>query len=245
MNEPLKPITARRKQWQRLRALGYTPMVSAEPVQRHLEYLTTRLTEAEISRRSGVPAGTLHSHLHGEYPRIRREIAAKLLAVRFGPEDLTPEERVRGAKRIYQGLIAMGFTTVLMSQTMGLSVGHKEHKISSLPNINLDRFIPSKELYRDMIRMSEKLECTHPSEYGILPRAYNGNKAKARHKGWAPVTAWDYETIHEADAWPDWTGCCGEPKGWQAHMRIRTPVCPRCKAAKAADNRERRSRKVA
>lgn len=59
---------------------------------------------------------------------------------------------------------------------------------------------------------------------------------------WAPVGAWDEDTLDDPDAAPDWTGRCGTPGGAEAHRRRGTPTCQACRDVRTAAQRARRER---
>lgn len=63
--------------------------------------------------------------------------------------------------------------------------------------------------------------------------------------GWAPPLAWEDVDIDDPAAFPDFTGHCGTPQGYQAHRSSGIPQCQPCKTAVAAASAERKARRAA
>lgn len=213
---------------------GIYPFVDADPVQGHLSYLHTRISYAEIGRRAGVSAFTVRSQGRKKYGKATRELAAKLMAVRLTPDDLTEEERLVGAQRIMRGLLALGFNYEALADLSDVATqakGPRQGVTTSLVHINAGKYHPSPDMYKRLLRAAEKLEGTTPEDHGVAPRGGRGNITKARKKGWAPLGCWDLDTIHMIDAHPDWTGACGTIEGATIHRREKTKYCPPCLAA--------------
>jgi hypothetical protein len=79
-----------------------------------------------------------------------------------------------------------------------------------------------------------------PREHGVDNQAYSRTRNHAAAHGWAPVGAWDDDTIDDPAAFPDWTGRCGTPEGYSDHYRLDIPYCLPCREARAAQRREAR-----
>ncbi|AJP04752.1 hypothetical protein TU94_28195 [Streptomyces cyaneogriseus subsp. noncyanogenus] len=56
---------------------------------------------------------------------------------------------------------------------------------------------------------------------------------RALREGWAPLSAWDEDTLGDPSAHPEWTGYCGTDRGWWIHQRQQLPMCARCQQAHA------------
>ena len=58
--------------------------------------------------------------------------------------------------------------------------------------------------------------------------------------------AWDDDTIDDPAAFPDWTGKCGTPDGYDAHYKMKIlPSCQPCRDARAAYRKEQKEAKRA
>lgn len=83
--------------------------------------------------------------------------------------------------------------------------------------------------------------------YGRLS-VFTGTSAKSRLRaeraGWAVPAAWDGIDMSDPAAFPDFTGYCGTPKGYQAHRGSGIPPCQPCKDAEAVASAERKARRA-
>lgn len=68
---------------------------------------------------------------------------------------------------------------------------------------------------------------------------------RARNRGWAGPGAWNDAAIDDPRAFPDFTGHCGTPKGYQAHRGSGIPPCRPCKDAEAEASAERKAKRAA
>lgn len=75
-----------------------------------------------------------------------------------------------------------------------------------------------------------------------------GNSAKSRLRAqranWAVPAAWDGIDMSDPNAFPDFTGHCGTPQGYQAHRGSGIPTCRPCKTAEAEASAERKARRA-
>lgn len=67
----------------------------------------------------------------------------------------------------------------------------------------------------------------------------------ALRQGWAPPLAWEGVDIDDPRAFPDFTGRCGTPQGYQAHRGSGIPACQPCKDAEAKASAERKAKRAA
>jgi hypothetical protein len=67
---------------------------------------------------------------------------------------------------------------------------------------------------------------------------------RARNRGWVGPGAWDDATIDDPRTFPDFTGRCGTPQGYQAHRGSGIPACRPCKDAEAVASAERKARRA-
>lgn len=235
----------RRKYITYLKTQGVLPYISDEPVRAHIAKLRERLTIEEIATRAGVPDGTVQSHTpnganaSGE---IRPENARAILSVRVGPGDLSPAERLLGAQRMLQGLMRAGFNTQTTAEAMELRSAFSPQRVNSLPNILQGSYTPGAEVYARLLRVAQKFETVNPMDLGQSQRSVNS--VKYRGVRFAPLSAWDYDTIHLPESLPDWTGECGSVQGYRIHKREKIPVCEACRVASVEYEKERRRAKA-
>jgi hypothetical protein len=71
------------------------------------------------------------------------------------------------------------------------------------------------------------------------------SRNRARQHEWAPPAAWDGIDMSDPNAFPDFTGHCGTPKGYQAHRGSGIPACRPCKDAEAVASAERKAKRAA
>jgi hypothetical protein len=76
-----------------------------------------------------------------------------------------------------------------------------------------------------------RLSCADPATHGVDPVSVRHTKARAAAARWAPVGAWDDDTIDDPAAIAEWTGHCGKARGVDLHERHGIPLCPPCQAA--------------
>lgn len=223
-----------------LRSKGYRYHVDPTPMVAHVKYLISQgLSVSEVARRSKVSETTIHGYLKGSGNGLRgvsRKISEALLSVQLDSGHMTPDQLTRGAIRMLQGLMARGFTYDAIGQYV--SVDGK-----TLANLVCEGSVryrtPSVETYDELRIACEKLETADPASYGLSSRVIKGVIAKSRNKGFAPIGAWDLDTIHLEESQPEWTGACGTVQGYSIHYRQKIfPTCQPCKDAKTEYNRQ-------
>lgn len=226
----------RREANNRSRQLAYgtwQPYVDAEPVRQHVqELLATGLGWHRVADLAGVSRGTVEKLLYGARyrglapsKRIRPENAAKLLNVKPS-EDAKAAGALTdstGTRRRLQALVLAGWPQARLATELGM-----------------DRTNFNKTIHADQVRASTKtavramydrLWRTDPRDHGVSNHSHIRSINLGRAKGWAPVGAWDDDTIDDPAAAPDWTGRCGTPQGYWAHYTSGLPVCPACSQA--------------
>lgn len=234
----------RRANSRRRRHLAYgtwQPLVDAEPARTHVRNLMAYgIGWERIATLAGVPGGTVEKLLYGCRPRgqapskrIRPETAQRLLAVQpelrhLGDVALTDGT---GTRRRLQALVARGFTLSFLARRLGQDPS------------NFAKTVRQQRVYaataRATIALYDELSLADPAGHGVSPaRAERARRYAAEHC-WAPVGAWDEDTIDDPEAFPDWTGKCGTPRGDAAHRYYRIlPVCQPCRDALVAERRK-------
>ena len=222
----------------------WQPYIDAEPVRAHVRALMAYgIGWMRIARLAGVPQGTVEKLLYGCPPRglapskrVRPETADKLLAVRPDPALLADAADTdgTGTRRRLQALVAAGWPQTHLAKQLGM---HRANFGKTLHSARV--LVATERAVRDLY---DELWNLDPREHGVATRYYDQARAIAHTNRWAPVGAWDDDTIDQPDAFPDWTGHCGTPKGARAHYNHHIlPVCAPCKDAAAADRREKRT----
>ncbi|MDX3232921.1 hypothetical protein [Streptomyces sp. ME19-01-6] len=230
----------RRGQWQ--------PFVDAEPVRQHIRNLQScDMGLRAIATAANVDRKRLQAVLNGRPERgtppqaqVRPAFAAAVLAVEPTLDNLGGKTVINaaGASRRLQALVAAGWPQHHLAARLGMTDGnfgatlHRDHVI-----VQTGRAVRS--LYDELWRAD-------PREHGVDNQAYSRARNHAASRQWAPVGAWDDDTIDDPAAFPDWTGKCGTSEGYDAHHNMRVlPSCQPCRDARAQRRREQREAKKA
>ncbi|MFF9690271.1 hypothetical protein [Streptomyces sp. NPDC014623] len=219
----------------------WQPFVSAVPVREHLLRLrecslgTRRVAEiAQVDRKrlqaviNGRPErGT------GPQEKVRPALAIAVLQVRPTLDNLGSVVPIdaTGTHRRLQALGAAGWPRAQLAQRLGR------------PQLS-DLFASARTQVRTARRtrdLYDVLWAADPRAHGVCVSAYNRARNNAVQLQWAPVGAWDDDTIDDPAVSPEWTGACGTPEGWIIHQRIGVPACPPCNAARSEYRRAKRA----
>ncbi|WP_424891849.1 hypothetical protein [Streptomyces sp. XH2] len=229
----------RRGQWQ--------PYVDAEPVRQHIRNLQEcGLGLRNIAAAAGVDRKRLQAVLNGRPDRgtppqvqVRPALAAAVLAVEptldnFGAATLI---NAVGTTRRLQALVAAGWPQHRLAVRLRMT------DTSFGATIHRDRVIARTA--RAVLCLYGELWRTDPRQLGVDNQAYSRARNHAAARRWAPVSAWDDDTIDDPAAFPEWTGMCGKPEGAHIHQRIGVPVCQPCLEARRGHYRQRYAEKKA
>ncbi|MFE0104535.1 hypothetical protein [Streptomyces sp. NPDC059009] len=227
-----------------LRRGQWHPYTDAEPVRRHLRDLqSSGLGLRRIAELAGVDRKRLQVILkgcaeRGGHPQrfVRPALAASVLAISVteGKQALHATVDAVGTHRRLQALVFAGWPQSRLATLLGMSDAgfsamlRREHVL-----VRTERAV--RDVYNE-------LWCTDPLSRGVSQYAASRARHHARGLGWAPVGAWDDDTIDDPNSLPDSTGMCGTPQGFAAHSRSGTRPCPACRAARAAQRRKGCSR---
>ena len=226
----------------------WQPWVDAEPVRTHIRHLQScDMGLRTIAAAAGVDRQRLQAILNGRPERgtapstqIRPEIAAAVLAVEPTLDKLAPSVLISplGTRRRAHALVAVGWPQHYLALHLGMRPGNFSTMLNR-PNVLVRRALAVQGMYDALWRVD-------PAEHGATPAGIGRARKHAAGQGWAPVGAWDDDTIDDPEAFPNWTGQCGTPLGDKAHRRTGImPVCQPCRDARAAHRRELRAAGVA
>ncbi|MFE0206964.1 hypothetical protein [Streptomyces sp. NPDC058985] len=234
----------------RRRAIAYgrwQPFVDAEPVRAHVRALGEfGIGWMRAARLAGVSTGGVSKLLYGDRPRglapsrrVRPETALKLLAVEPSLENLGDRTAVDGAgtRRRLQALVCAGWTQSELARRLGMNRANFGRTIVS-GLVEVATLKATRTVYDELWRVD-------PVSAGVPEFRAAAARRIAMSNSWAPVGAWDDDTIDDPATFPDWTGYCGKPQGRREHYRLKLPVCPPCHEAARAAARHAYARKAA
>ncbi|MFG3050351.1 hypothetical protein ACGFZP_05255 [Kitasatospora sp. NPDC048239] len=222
----------RRGQWQ--------PYVDAAPARAHVVDLKAcGLGERTIAALASLDRKRIRDLTHGRPERgtpppaqIRPATALAILNVE-PTIDILPGSLIidaTGSIRRLQALTAAGWPQAQLADRIGSTPGN----ISAL--LRRDRTIVRTA--RAVRSSYNELWSTDPLTEGVTAQAVARARNHARANGWAPVGAWDDDTIDDPAAVPDWTGECGTAAGYWIHRREGIPRCQPCIEARAAQRQQ-------
>lgn len=211
----------------------WQPWVSAEPVRTHIRHLQScSMGLRAIAAAAGVDRKRLQAILNGRPERgtgpqekVRPELAAAVLAVEPTLDNLSGGIVISavGTVRRLQALVTAGWSQERLAAELSMSATNLSRLINA-DTVTVSTARRVRDLY-------DRLWNVDPAAHGARPEDVSRTKARAAHEGWAPVGAWDEETIDDPAAHPDWTGHCGTVRGVTAHADHGIPLCPPCQAA--------------
>ncbi|GCD40852.1 hypothetical protein [Streptomyces paromomycinus] len=194
----------RRGQWQ--------PYVDAAPVRAHLRRLQAcGLGLRRIAQAAGVDRKRLQAVLHGRPERgtppqrqVRPGLAQAVLAIEPTEDLLGPATVIdaTGTRRRLQALVAAGWPQARLAARLGMARGC----VSAL----MARERVCVRTVRAVKALYDTLWCADPRRHGVDAQAYSRARNQARSRYWAPVGAWDDDTLDDPAAVPD-TGAANEP----------------------------------
>lgn len=225
----------------------WQPWVDAEPVRAHVAYLRScDMGLRTIAAAANVERQRLHALVGGRPDRgtpptvkVRPQFAAAVLAVQPTLENLAPSTLISplGTRRRAHALVAMGWPQHYLAEHLGMQPGNFGTMLNR-PNVLVRRALAVRAMY-------DALWNTDPSTHGATPGGIARARRYAADRRWAPVGAWDDDTIDDPEAFPDWTGQCGTRQGYAAHHRLDVPQCEPCREAYRVYRREMRGKQAA
>jgi hypothetical protein len=138
-----------------------------------------------------------------------------------------------GTRRRAHALIALGWPQQHLATHLGMTLSNFSTMLSR-PNVLVRRALAVRAMYNTLWNAD-------PAEQGASLAGITRARRRAAANGWAPVGAWDDDTIDDPAAHPDWTGHCGTWEGYVAHQTYKIPYCQPCREAAATHRREQRA----
>jgi hypothetical protein len=235
-----------------LREAGKPTIITEEEAVELHGYIKTLVSRGmsghAISREAGASQTTVNRLIRtpGGFRTLRRNYD-NILKVQPPPvTSYKPREGrtmpVFPARRRLQALAADGFPHKYMASVMGIRYRNSQWyriingqggEYTTPYYINV-----AEELY-------DKLAGTNPADWGLTHKQITRTQTLARKSGYAPSGCWDWDTIDNPYAFPEWTGLCGTVMGFRVHSRDSIAVCEPCRQAKCAYEEARRKREAA
>ena len=220
-----------------MRRGAWQPYTSAQPARDHLRNLQAcGLGLRTIAALAGTDRKRLQAILTGRPERetgpqekIRPALALAILSIEPTPENLAPHTPIDATStlRRLQALIAAGWPQVRLAARLGRT-GANFGALLNRTHVTVATAGAVRVLYAELWNAD-------PATSGITAQAASRARNHAKANAWAPVGAWDDDTIDDPAAMPEWSGACGTPAGFNAHYSHGIlPVCSPCGDARRA-----------
>ncbi|NEB92400.1 hypothetical protein [Streptomyces bauhiniae] len=197
------------------RQLGRTSSCDATQVRTRLNQLNEVMGWEDIAKAAATSAAHLREIASGRLPRIKKTTHSKIMGIQPAP---TGGQYIDATRSIRQ---------VRALQT----AGHSAEAIAAAASTNRSRILP---LLNGYPRLRRSLATRIDTAYEALATR-KGDSTRSRNRanreGWAPPGAWDDDTIGNPAAHPEWTGACGNDRGYWMHALQKLPMCDRCEQA--------------
>ena len=213
----------------------WQPWTDAAPVAEHLRNLQQcGLGLRRIAELAGVDRKRLQAILTGRPERgtgpqeqVRPALAAAVLAVEPTFANIAPSTPVgaTGTSRRLQALVAGGWPQARLAERLSMTPGNF--------GTMLHREQVTAATHRAAVALYDQLWRADPAAHGVDNQAISRARNQAKANTWPPVGAWDDDTIDNPSAFPDWTGHCGTPQGYNAHYAGGLPMCQPCREARS------------
>ena len=176
-----------------------------------------------MSDRTGISMAQLQNIESGMRGYIRVGTHSKIMSARFTSQDVSKFSGL-GVRRRLQALAAVGYTTVTLAE-----ITNRDHTYihAIMTGKNARNFV-NRPVGLAVHQAYEKYASIDPRTLGQSERATTYAKNIAVKHSWGAPKDWDDDTIDDPDAWPEFTGKCGEVKGIMIHLRDGIPMCRRC-----------------
>lgn len=184
------------------------------------------MSYAEMYRQTGLNDRSI-AHVARNNPKyVTRTNYNILVAMRFEEPDGGGAVSSVGTVRRLGALWMDGFPVSDLADMV--EVGNKHH----FGQLIMGKSGATTVLYathRSVAELYDRLDGKKPEDAGVHPISSKQATAWAKKRGVAPRHAWDPDTIDDPEAFPEWTGECGNVRGWLIHKREDIPMCNRCR----------------
>lgn len=221
------------------RAMGQGGYVSNERVQARLRFLMDDkgISARTIAERSGVTETMIRAHYHGKrmngdnggygapLTTCRWAFEQAILAARFGPDDQYYVPSFGVSRRI-EALVSKGYPYKFLAEYMGytLAVFHRRLTRELRQRVRAD-------FHREVKAAYDKLAFANPLDMGVSVQGSRYARTVGVKHGFVPAECWDWDTLDDPNAVPEWTGACGTEEGFSIHVREKIKVCQPCRDA--------------
>lgn len=233
------------KRWRYLRESGRPSLVRVGPETLRAHRKVNRfhregMAYTDMARQTGLSVAAIHRIANSPDVGMQRSTLEKLGALVF--EVMTPAPRGHGARldrtptaRRLRAMWADGFPVSWLADRVSTQQRYVADVIHG-------RTAYSHHSFAERVgRIYATFEGVSPESCGIPQRSIALARLYASRAGCAPRHCWDPDTIADPDAFPEWTGACGTPKGYNLHTHHGIQPCTPCREAIAAHNRGKRS----
>lgn len=200
--------TAHRAELNKQKAFGRydTGRVDAIPARAHTRYLMAEgISIRQIARIAGVSMSTIrcllygrHERGHDPYPRINRDIAEKILAIKPVLANMASGHctDATGTQRRLQALVAIGWSQSRLARKLGIQPSNFITFMNA-DQCTAKRALQVKELYDRLWNQPQTGTDWHSKAAATRAKHY------ADARGWVPPLAWDDDCIDDPTAVPD------------------------------------------
>ncbi len=220
----------------------WQPYVDAAPVREHvLNLKACGFGDRAIAALAGLDRKAVRTLLLGRAERgtpppaqIRPATATAILSVEPTLANL-PDCTVVGSVGIIRrlrALVAAGWPQA----HLGARLGQTPSSFSTA----LRRDQTTARTARAVQVLYNDLWQVEPQIAGVGNQPYARAVNHARAAGWAPIGAWDDDSIDDPAAEPNWTGECGTEAGYYRHRQLQARACPRCRTARYVADQARK-----
>lgn len=223
-----KGVTAATRRRSYLRATGRALRTTPDRAANHIEGLRAAgMTDAQILDGAALAPDTFYRIIRRS-GGLLRTTEVRILAVR----PIAPAGQGSGANipavgtvRRLRALAADGWPATELGRRVG------KHKQFIVHLQNMDEGGQVRMWVADYVRRLQAELAGLKAEASVPTHIAERTRQRAAGKSWAPLAAWDDDTIEDPNGRPDWTGHCGSDRGWWTHRLQRITVCGPCQAA--------------
>lgn len=205
------------------RLAGRPRLVPAAPVQQHVAALRARgFSYAVVARVAGTDPSSVSEICRGHRQDVLRRISDAILSVPLDLEhgaNTTGRIPSIGSVRRLRALYAIGVSRDLIAREIGVSK----------PFVNL---LVDGSTHSVRVATARTIAQVY-NRLWLTPGRSVKNRLRAQRECWPGPLHWNDSSIDDPDGFPDWTGACGTPQGYQRHGRDASlpSACKPCKSA--------------